>query len=899
MEAQHSTVQQDRLSSAVAELVPFNDGTGELRYRARTAGERQFLLPKLLAEILLLLDGRRSMEEVSSLLFQRTGTKLSARDIRQVIEQKLIPSGLVHSGDPIPSEPQPKAQKLNVRSNWSRLQFLLRLPLFSEKQLAPLVGRLTGLFNWLPAAACLLLVLFAHLSFYAQPITSRHISRLPADLCLSYLIIFGSMFFHELGHAAASRRFGCEHGDIGFTLYLIFPGLYADMSKAWRLSGWQRAIIDLGGVYFQLLVVVPLCLLQRFTGQPYYATPIYAIDLMVMFALNPLFKFDGYWLLVDLSGLANLQQRSFSFLKECFLSFRNGFPPTLRHVAGTARRVILAAYACTLGLGILVALPFLVSRLPTRLRNVQESLSRIAQAFQQSPEAALLEIGRLIGSLFFLLFFYRLVSMIVPRGLWRQKPNGKDESPVPRNFFRIAVNGTLLLFAVDFAVVLIHELAHGTVALALGGQFSFFQMFPGSGRSVVILPYGAPAWKQSIILLSGHLAHLLIALVLIPVVWRMASRNRWRFIAALAGVSASINTPIGAGLVNNNELNQALSGLEISASLQVLIKTVWLLTELAFAAFFLRRLFAYMDQIEPLDNYWSRLRAVLAVWGLPWLALSIPYALFNHPADLKSNSIGVPLILIFILLFALPLLINAKLQSGSAPSTPDLSRGVLTYAAMAAALLLVFTFAFGHDRSHPRGIFLSRHPAEITVAACNVKIHLDRGRNAHVTFLMRPFVSQHSFLWDAVRSQPPDRWDYYEAFVADNLPRLLPVKSWKMAATSSAAESLFYIDGRWSKGSRVIEADVQLSDPGRVALNDTVTVTDFWKSQRLGNIDLVEVEFGHGLTLAELNMEPRNSQKPATSATSVRWLNPTYQSAFVTTRLTVHGLEDSSLVMVK
>ena len=47
-------------------------------------------------------------------------------------------------------------------------------------------------------------------------------------------------------------------GNIGFALYFIYPAFYTDVTKVWRLPRLKRAVVDLGGIYFQAILFVVL-----------------------------------------------------------------------------------------------------------------------------------------------------------------------------------------------------------------------------------------------------------------------------------------------------------------------------------------------------------------------------------------------------------------------------------------------------------------------------------------------------------------------------------------------------------------------------------------------------------------------------------------------------------------
>lgn len=130
------------------------------------------------------------------------------------------------------------------------------------------------------------------------------------DLICIGLIFFISVIVHELGHASASNYFGIKHGNIGIGLYLNIPVFYADVSEAWRLARMQRVVIDLAGIYFQLIFLIPFIILDWISPNIIFQFLVFSINLSFLFDLNPFFKFDGYWVFSDLAGIPNLGKRT-------------------------------------------------------------------------------------------------------------------------------------------------------------------------------------------------------------------------------------------------------------------------------------------------------------------------------------------------------------------------------------------------------------------------------------------------------------------------------------------------------------------------------------------------------------------------------------------------------------
>lgn len=123
---------------------------------------------------------------------------------------------------------------------------------------------------------------------------------------LGYLLFLFSLVLHELGHAAACCRFGARPRGIGFALYLIYPALYSDVSAAWALPRGRRVVVDLAGCYVQCIVGAAFALWYALGGWAPARAAVLMIAGSMVFSLNPIFKFDGYWVVADALGVVNL-----------------------------------------------------------------------------------------------------------------------------------------------------------------------------------------------------------------------------------------------------------------------------------------------------------------------------------------------------------------------------------------------------------------------------------------------------------------------------------------------------------------------------------------------------------------------------------------------------------------
>lgn len=141
-------------------------------------------------------------------------------------------------------------------------------------------------------------------------------------LSAAYLLLLISLVVHELGHASACKRFGGKPSEIGFTIYLIYPALYSDVSSSWELARGKRVVVDAAGWYLQLGLGGCYMLLYHLTHWYALRMAFFMILFTCIVSPNPLFKFYGYWLASDCLGVTNLAQQPMRLARYLWNKFR-------------------------------------------------------------------------------------------------------------------------------------------------------------------------------------------------------------------------------------------------------------------------------------------------------------------------------------------------------------------------------------------------------------------------------------------------------------------------------------------------------------------------------------------------------------------------------------------------
>ncbi|MBI3283240.1 MAG: hypothetical protein HYZ65_00100 [Burkholderiales bacterium] len=341
-------------------IAPYQDDVVSATPRFLLAfGDRYFLVSaKARALILTLLGAPANIEELEVGFEAESGQRLPAQYLL-ALAAKTLPPVLFHDA--------PDAAR--------EMPFIISLTLLGPR----IATRVTACMAWFftPALALPLVAIFGLLHLFALPLAMDQASsvftvRESMQLVCLYML---SGLLHELGHTSACRYFKCPHGGIGFGLYYIFPAWYSDVTQAWGLPGRQRAVVDLGGVYFQSIFLIVIDAWALATNSPLAFKLVFIITFTMLFTLNPVFKFDGYWLLSDLSGLHNLHQqvrRSTAALIATMLGKRPA-------AASTLRGAILYAYSA-LSVGYLVYFAhFLVSAIARLVGTLADDVtSRLA-----------------------------------------------------------------------------------------------------------------------------------------------------------------------------------------------------------------------------------------------------------------------------------------------------------------------------------------------------------------------------------------------------------------------------------------------------------------------------------------------------------------------------------------
>jgi len=383
---------------------------------ARRADGQTVQLTSLLDAVLSAVDGTASVEEVAARVRERTGRPVSGDNV-EVLLERLREQGLVVQADG--SEPVLRRTNpllgLSLRVQVSDPERTRRLTAPFARLFHPvLVVAVLAVFGW----ACWWLLVTKGLA----SATSEAFGRPGLLLALLALTVL-SAGFHEFGHAAAARRGGATPGVMGAGLYLVWPAFYTDVTDTYRLGRRARVVTDLGGLYFNAIVVVASVGAWWVTRVDAVLLLVVAQVLQMVRQLLPLVRFDGYHVLADLTGVPDLYARMGPTLRS-WLPGRD--EPEATALKPWARTVITAWVLLVVPLMVVVlvsvvlALPRVVG---TALAGTQREWSLASRATGDADWIGTLGHG--LGALLVLLpvaavayLLVRLVRRVVP-ATWR------------------------------------------------------------------------------------------------------------------------------------------------------------------------------------------------------------------------------------------------------------------------------------------------------------------------------------------------------------------------------------------------------------------------------------------------------------------------------------------------
>lgn len=246
-------------------------------------------------------NGIHSLSEINDLL-NENDIDCSIEELKIFVDKYIISNSIAEgTGD----KPEGK----------SHLWF--RIPVIDSRKLEGISKRLAFLFSK-KVTYCMLLGIVGCSLWNLYILFQLASKNLQVNSIGMIIFLYLTLFWHELGHITAAHNCKVKTGYLGIGMYLCTFVFYSDLTNIWRLDKKSRMIIDLAGVYFQMILIIPLTIEAIIINSTFLYCLNLTIILSALYNLIPLFRLDGFWLFCDYFELNNMTTKSFYIVKSYF-----------------------------------------------------------------------------------------------------------------------------------------------------------------------------------------------------------------------------------------------------------------------------------------------------------------------------------------------------------------------------------------------------------------------------------------------------------------------------------------------------------------------------------------------------------------------------------------------------
>lgn len=272
-----------------------------------------------------------SAKDLQDLIAKETTLDISLDEIREIIDF-VLKNGLAEFSDQraYGALPKPKtgASRGAKSQSWIRSfqkLIFLKVPLFEPRNflrrsfpyISFLFSKAALFFTALIFISGFFLVVQRPDEFFNTFVYMFSWQGLVLTLCVFALI----KVIHELSHAFTATKYGVDVPHMGVAFIIFYPVLYTETTAAWALEDRRKRLaIGLAGVAAELSLAGLFFYIWYFTPDGMIrsiAFTVIAISLLnsLLINLNPLMKFDGYYVLSDYLGIDNLHSRALAFAR--------------------------------------------------------------------------------------------------------------------------------------------------------------------------------------------------------------------------------------------------------------------------------------------------------------------------------------------------------------------------------------------------------------------------------------------------------------------------------------------------------------------------------------------------------------------------------------------------------
>jgi putative peptide zinc metalloprotease protein len=286
---------------------------------------KRFYIGELVYLIIMKLIRIDDLGVICNELNSQNNVRISREKLSEIIEQSIKPLGVI------------EGHKTGFQK--SRMSYIFgAITLMEEHTIMKVVSPLTFLFNKYIFSIIFAFVTVVHFIFFKDLLLNEIWETRLSDssdnlwiVGLLYIGFFLILMCHEIGHAAATFSYGVKPQKIGFGFYFLFPVFFTDVSNIWVLGKAKRIMVNIAGIYIQLIVnVIMMGIYHFYRTECYYIFPLIIVNLGVaIYSLNPFFRYDGYWIYSDFFEIPNLKKQSSEYPKRLLKRIKSLFSSQL------------------------------------------------------------------------------------------------------------------------------------------------------------------------------------------------------------------------------------------------------------------------------------------------------------------------------------------------------------------------------------------------------------------------------------------------------------------------------------------------------------------------------------------------------------------------------------------
>ncbi|MDR0870642.1 MAG: HlyD family efflux transporter periplasmic adaptor subunit [Planctomycetaceae bacterium] len=276
--------------------------------------------------ILQKFDGFHSLDDIKEEFEEEfPPQKVTLEELQNFLGQ-LHQSGLIVASTPNQGpellKRRSKRKRQELFQKYSNVLALRFKGIDPDVMLTELYPYISWLFHPFIVICCLILCLSAaslvlvNFDTFRSKLPEFHTFFSPLNLLLMSITLAGTKVLHELGHGFFAKHFKSECHEMGLMFLVLTPCLYMNVSDSWLLPNkWHRMAIGIAGVYVEC-ILASVCTFIWWFSQPgllnYLALNIMFVSSVstIVFNINPLLRYDGYYILADYLEIPNLRQKA-------------------------------------------------------------------------------------------------------------------------------------------------------------------------------------------------------------------------------------------------------------------------------------------------------------------------------------------------------------------------------------------------------------------------------------------------------------------------------------------------------------------------------------------------------------------------------------------------------------